>query len=169
MEKYITFSVPIKKKCDNGKTIAYKLRFIDSFRFMSTSLSELVDNMSGKFNSIECKSCTENNRCEECIKLIEGLIKKFPSMYQFFNGDLNKFVSLLRKGFYAYEYMNSWEKFDENSLSPKEDFYSELNLEDITDKDYSHAQKVFEEFCTDIGDYHDLYVQRDTLLLADIF
>ena len=64
MEKYITFSVPIKKECDNGKTIAYKLRFIDSFRFMSTSLSELVDNMSGNFNSIECKSCTENNRCE---------------------------------------------------------------------------------------------------------
>ena len=169
MGKYITFSVPIKKECDNGKTIAYKLRFIDSFRFMSTSLSELADNMSGKFNSIECKSCTENNRCEECIKLIEGLIKKFPSMYQFFNGDLNKFVSLLRKGFYAYEYMNSWEKFDENSLSPKEDFYSELNLEDITDKDYSHAQKVFEEFFTDIGEYHNLYVQSDTLLLADLF
>ena len=125
--------------------------------------------MPGKFNSIECKSCTENNRCEECIKLIEGLIKKFPSMYQFFNGDLNKFVSLLRKGFYAYEYMNSWEKFDENSLSPKEDFYSELNLEDITDKDYSHAQKVFEEFFTDIGEYHNLYVQSDTLLLADLF
>ena len=52
MEKYITFSVPIKKECDNGKKIAYKLRFIDSFRFMLTSLSELVDNMSGNFNSI---------------------------------------------------------------------------------------------------------------------
>ena len=64
MKKYITFSVPIKKECDNGKTIAYKLRFIDSFRFMSTSLSDLVD-MSGKFNSIECKSCAENNRCKE--------------------------------------------------------------------------------------------------------
>ena len=58
MEKHITFSVPIQKKCDDGKTITYKLRFIDSFRFMSTSLSELVDTMSGKFNSIECKSCT---------------------------------------------------------------------------------------------------------------
>ena len=51
--------IPIKKKCDDGKTIAYKLRFIDSFRFMSTSLSELVDNTSGIFNSIECKSCIE--------------------------------------------------------------------------------------------------------------
>ena len=50
MDKYITFSVPIKKEGDNGKKIAYKLRFINSFRFMSTSLSELVDNMSGIFN-----------------------------------------------------------------------------------------------------------------------
>ena len=65
MEKYITFSVPIKKKCDGNKTILYKLRFIDSFRFMATSLSELVDNMSGKSNNIECKSWTEYNRCEK--------------------------------------------------------------------------------------------------------
>ena len=55
------------------------------------------------------------------------------------------------------------------SLPPKKAFYSELNLEDITDKDYDHAQKVFEEFCTGIGHYHDLYVQGDTLLLADVF
>ena len=53
MEKYITFSVSIKKECDDAKTITRKLNFIDSFRFMSTSLSELVDNMPGIFNSIE--------------------------------------------------------------------------------------------------------------------
>ena len=80
MEKYITFSVPIKKEYDDGKTIADKLRFIDSFRFMPTSLSELTDSKSGNFHSIECKSCAENNRCEECKKQIEGLIKKFPSI-----------------------------------------------------------------------------------------
>ena len=97
MEKYITFFVSIKKECDNGKTIAYKFRFIDSFRFMSTSLSDLVDNISGKFNSIEFKSCTENNRCEECKKLIEELIKKFSSMYQFCNGDLNKLYFAAKK------------------------------------------------------------------------
>ena len=107
MEKYIFFSVPVKKKCDDGKIIAHKLRFIYSFRFMSTSLSELVDNMSGNVNSIERKSCTENNRCEQCKKLIEGLIKKFSNIYQFFNGNLNKFVLLLRKGVYPYEYMDS--------------------------------------------------------------
>ena len=67
MEKYITFSLPIKRESDNGKKIAYKLGFIDTFRFMSTSLSELLHNMSGIFNNIECKSCIEkikiNSEC----------------------------------------------------------------------------------------------------------
>ena len=97
MEKYITFSAPIKKKCDECKAITYKLRFIDSFGFMPTSLSQLVDNISGSFNSIECKSCTEKNRCKKCKKIIEGLIKKFPSIYQFCNGDLIKFYFVAKK------------------------------------------------------------------------
>ena len=142
MEKYMTFSIPIKKKCDNGKTITYKLRF----RFMPTSLTELVGNMSRKFNSIECKSCMENNRCEECKQLIEGLIKQFPRICQFCNGDLNNFILLLRKGVYPYEYMDSWGKFDETTLPSKEIFYSNLNLEDISDEDYVHAQKVWDVF-----------------------
>ena len=65
--------------------------------------------------------------------------------------------------------MDSWERFNENFLPPKKDFYSELTLEDINDKDYEHAQKVFKEYCTGMGDYHDLYIQTDTLLLADVF
>ena len=137
---------------------------------MPTLLSELANNMSGNFNGIKCKSCTENNRCKECKKLIERLIKKFPSIYQFCNGDLNKFILLLRKGVYPYEYMDSWEKFDETTLPPKEAFYSNLNLEDISDEDYAHAQKVWDVFeINNRGEYHDLYVQSDTLLLADVF
>ena len=102
--------------------------------------------------------------------LINGLIKKFPNLYQFCNGDINKFVLLLRKGVYPYEYMDSWERFNETSLPDKKAFYSELYLEDITDKDYTHAQKVFKELkLKNLGDYHDLYVQNDTLLLADVF
>ena len=66
--------------------------------------------------------------------------------------------------------MNSWEIVDEISLPDKKAFYNELYLEDITDKDYTHAQKVFKEFnLKNLGDYHDLYVQSDTLLLADVF
>ena len=76
---------------------------------------------------------------------------------------------LLRKGVYPYEYMNSWEKFDETALPPKEAFYSNLNLEDISDEDYAHAQKVWDVFeINNLGEYHDLYVQSDTLLLADV-
>ena len=114
-----------------------------------------------------------NYRCKECkgisTKSINELIEKFPTTYQFCNGDFNKFVLLLRKGVYPYEYIDSWERFNETSLPPKKDFYSELTLEDISDKDYSHAQKVFQEFFTDIGDYHDFYVQCNTWLLVDVF
>ena len=66
--------------------------------------------------------------------------------------------------------MDSWERFNETSLPPKESFYSELNLEDISDKDYLHAQKVWDVFeIRNLGEYHDLYVQADTLLLADVY
>ena len=68
MEKYISFSVPIKKECDNGKMITDNLKFIDIFRFIATSLSELVDNSCGIFNSIKCKSCIEK------LKLIQNAV-----------------------------------------------------------------------------------------------
>ena len=77
---------------------------------------------------------------------------------------------LLRKGVYPYKYMDSWQKFCETAIPPKEAFYSELNLEDITDKNYPHAKKVWKVFeIKNRGEYHDLYVQCDTLLLADEF
>ena len=77
------------------------------------------------------------------MKSVSGLIKKFPNIHQFCNGDINRFVLLLRKGVHPYEYMDSWGRFDETSLPDKNVFYSELYLEDITDKDYAHAQKLF--------------------------
>ena len=77
---------------------------------------------------------------------------------------------MLRRGVYPYEDMDSWEKFDETSLPDKKAFYSNLNLEDISDEDYAHAQKVWDVFeINNLGEYHDLYVQSDTLLLADVF
>ena len=167
MEKYVTFSAPIKKKCDDGKTITYKLGSIDSFRFMPASLSEIL---SGNFNSIESKSCTENNRYDKYKKVMEGLIKKFPSIYQFCNSDLNKFSLLLRKGVCPDEYMDSWEEFGETTLRHKEAFYSNLNLEDISDEDYVHAQKLLHVFeIKNLRKCHNFHAQSDILLLTDVF
>ena len=76
---------------------------------------------------------------------------------------------LLQKGFYPYEYITDWEKFSE-TLSEKEDFYNHLNMEDITDADYTQAKRSSKDFeikC--LGEYYDLYVQSNTLLLADVF
>ena len=117
---------------------------------MSTSLLNLVDNLSGVYDK-ECKKCMErkkirlncefigfkngrlNYKCKECkkscTKVANESIKNFPTLYKFYNGDLNKFFLLLRKGIYPYEYIGSWERFDESKIPPKEAFYSKLNLE----------------------------------------
>ena len=116
-------------------------------------------------------SCHLDNLSEinKKILLIE-LSEKFPNTYKFWNRDLNKFFLLLRKGVYPYEYMDSWERFNETELPDKESFYSELNKEGITDEDYVHAQKVWDTFkINNLGEYHDLQVQADTLQLADVF
>ena len=66
--------------------------------------------------------------------------------------------------------MDDWEKFHETSLPEKEDFYSHLNMEDITDVDYTHTKRVWKDFeIKNLGEYHDLYAQSHTLLLADVF
>ena len=82
------------------------------------------------------------------MKPISGLIRKLSNTLKFCNNDINKLILLIKEGVYPYEYMDSWERFDETSLPDKEAFYSELYIEEITDEDYIHAQKVFEEFNT---------------------
>ena len=188
-EKYITFSVPLKKKIENKDIeINYKIKVIDSCRFMSSSLSKLVDNLSEGIHNNKCFDCKSNLdyvrinknkklllKCFNCNiyykkKFNNDLIKKFINKYSFCDNDLNKFVLLLRKGVYPYEYMDSWERFSDTSLPSKKDFYSNLNMENISDIDYRHANNVFKGFkLENLGDYHDLYVQSDTLLLADVF
>ena len=135
--------------------------------------------MHGKKIVLECRYIGFiNNRlhykCKECndesYKSIIELIEKFPNTHRFCHGDLNKFVLLLKKSVYPYEYIDNWEKFNETSLPDKEAFYSELNKEGITDENYAHAQKVWKvSEIKHFGEYHDLYVQCDTLLLADVF
>ena len=103
-------------------------------------------------------------------KINKELIKRFASTYSLCNNDLNKFILLLRKDVYPYEYMDNWERFNETSLPSKESFYSNLNIEDNDDTDYRHGNNVFNKFkLNNLGDYHDLYAQSDTLLLADVF
>ena len=187
-EKIISFSVPIKKMVDkdqkddndsdndknekNGedekkdkdkkaRIITYRLRFIDSCRFMQDSLSTLADNLSGI-----------NNKVSEIDKKIPhaALIEKFFNTYQLCNNDLNKFALFLRKGIYPYEHMASWKRFKEELLPVKESFYSKLNKEHITDEEYAHAHKVWDTFkIKNLGEYRNLYVQSDTALLADVF
>ena len=151
------------------------------------SLSKLIDNLfEGIHNNkcVDCKSCldyikTKNGKlifeCFNCKqryrkKFNKELIKRFASTYEFCNKDLNKFILLLRKGVYPYEYMDNWERFNETSLPSKESFYSDLNMENIDDIDYGHGNNIFNKFkLNNLGEYHDLYVQSDTLLLADVF
>ena len=105
------------------KKITYRFKSIDSFRFMWTSLSSLVDNLSEKLHSDKCKDCkselvmsVKDNQlifqCLECKKdykkdFNKESIKRFANTYEFCNGDINKFILLLRKGVYPYEYMDT--------------------------------------------------------------
>ena len=74
------------------------------------------------------------------------------------------------KDVYPCEFMDDWKKFNETSLTEKEDFYSHLNMEDFTDVDYIHAKRVSRNFkVKKLGEYHELYVQSNTLLLANAF
>ena len=116
------------------------LTFIDSFQFMSSNLERLVSNLPGKS-------------------------LKYTS--QEFKG--KKLDLMAKKGVYPYDYMDSFDKFNEQ-LPSKEDFYSILNNEYITDKDYQHAKTVWNTFkLSNMGEYHDLYLKSDVLLLADVF
>ena len=144
---------------------------------MSSSLSKLVDNLSeGIHNNkcVDCESCldyvrsTKNEKlilkcfnCEQCYKkkFNKDLTKRFASTYEFCNKDLNKFILLLRKGVYPYEYMDSWKRFNETSLPSKEDFYSNLNMENTDVIGYRYSNNVFKRFeLENLGQYHYLYV-----------
>ena len=124
------------------ESISYKIKFIDRFGFMSSSLSNIVEGLHND-RRIDCKSCLNYMttkydqrsctqlifRCFECKKnykkdFNKELIKRFANIYEFCHGDINKRILLLRKGVYPYEYMDSWERFDETSLPDKDAFYS---------------------------------------------
>ena len=145
-EKYISFTKNTEVGSytnEKGETKPkyHKIRFIDSFKFMADSLDSLVNNLPEY---------------------------SFNNLKKYYTGD--KLSLVKRKGVYPYEYMDSLERFKETKLPPKEAFYSKLNNEDISDKDYAHAQKVWRVFKMEhFQDYHNLYNETDVLLLADVF
>ena len=145
-EKYISFSKYIKvgeyRSRKTGKMVSldFEIRFIDSYKFLQTSLANLVKNLQ--------KDDFYNTKRE---------FKK--------NVDL-----ITRKGVFPYDYVSNLSKLTETQLPPKEEFYSKLNDEDISEEDYYHAIRVWDTFnCKTIRDYHDLYLKSDVLLLADVF
>ena len=145
-EKYISFSKKVKVdeyQNKDGKTVSlnFELRFIDSFKFLQTSLANLVKNLQPD---------------------------DFVNTKEIFKGE--QVDLLIRKGVYPYDYVSSISKFDETQLPAQKEFYSKLNDEDITEDEYQHAINVWKTFgCKNIRDYHDLYLKSDVLLLADVF
>ena len=131
-EDYISFS--IKVEVDESKEI--ELRFIDSFKFMSSSLDSLVNNLArGGSEFFGFEEFSENQ-----YKL---LIKKGIYPYEYMT-DWDKFKE--KKGIYPYEYMTDWDKFKETKLPPREAFYSKLNMSGVCDEDDEHANRTWKEF-----------------------
>ena len=194
-EKFMSFSIPIKKKTyansrsTKKKTLTYYLRFIDSARHMNESLSSLADNLSGLKNCYCEKSSFDNikttynvinneyivnTRCKSCLwrkaVKLSDLVKNFPNTFNLCRANVQKFLLLLTKSVCPYEYMNDMSKFDKKELPTIDNFYSKLNSSGISKEDYSHAKKVWKFFkIKDMGEYNDLYVRSDVAQLSDVF
>ena len=119
----------------------------------------------------------EGNEREKLIELrfmsssLDSLTKNLVSGgKQLFGFEDLQYDLLTRKGIYPYEYMSSWDRFEETQLPPIEAFYSKLNMSSISSNDYQHAQKVWKEFrIHNLRDYHDLYLRTDVVLLANMY
>ena len=117
------------------------MRFIDSFQFMSASLDKLASNL-----------------------------RQEDFTHTRLHTPRDKLQLMIRKGVFCYDYWDGPDKANENQLPSRESFYSRLKEENITEDDYAHAQKVWAEFeLQSLGEYHDLYLKTDVLILADVF
>jgi hypothetical protein len=149
-EKYISFTKEIevnefRGKDGKKKKVKRELRFLDSFKFMASSLRKLVNGL-GKndFRNLDLMSTCYTKKQKELLK---------------------------QEGVYPYEYMDGFDKLGKTmtSLPPKSKFFSKLNNEDISDADYKRAQNVWNVFSMKtMRDCHDLYLKTDVLLLADV-
>ena len=145
-EKYISFSKNIlvdkfKNKKGEEKEVIREIRFIDSLKFMATSLDSLVNNLPKE---------------------------SFKNLTEFYEGEQLDLIK--RKGVFPYDWFDSFDRLSADNLPPKESFHSILNDSGISEEDYQHAQNVWETFnMKTMRDYHDLYLKSDVLLLSDVF
>jgi hypothetical protein len=128
-----------KIQISDDDVIFVKLRFVDSFKFMAASIDELSS----------------------------GLIKEnFTHM----RAQMKNYELLIRKGIFPYDYMDSWDKFLETQLPPREAFFNKLTNKSISENDYKYAQEIWDKYeIKDLGEYSDLYLKTDVILLTDIF
>ena len=144
-ENYISFSAKVEvdryiDRSGNEKVKEMELRFVDSFKFMSSSLDSLVNNLAKGGDQLLA--------------------------FEDYNSEQRKL--LIRKGVYPYEYMNSWDKFEETKLPSRDEFYSKLNMSGINK--YQHARNIWDKLgLKNMGDYHDLYLKTDVILLTNVF
>ena len=179
MEKYMAFM------------FGNHLNFIDSFQFMRSSLDKLVQNVTkcGKCETCKPDSCIRRSESDKgriiqhktsypclefknCKKIGKSCVN--PVYYNLkytseeFKG--NRLHLMSKKGVYPYDHMDSFKKFNQTELPTKEQFYSVLNDQHITNDEYDHAKKVWKAFNIEtMGEYHDLYLKSDVLLLVDVF
>ena len=141
-ENYISFSAHVLVlEYDDGRIKTIELMFIDSYKFMASSLNSLTTN------------------------LVKGGKRLFD-----LDDNLAKYKLLTRKGVYHYEYVDSWDRFNETRLPSIDKFYSKLNGVGISEDDYKHANNVWSDFnIQNLGEYHDLYLRTDVVLLANVF
>ena len=184
-EKYKAFSTATMYKTVDDYGIPCNLRFNDSNKFMLGSLDNHVTNLSELYvcnclnksdQQIKIKYDDKNiyARCKSCTKRskqsLDFLKSLFPNTFHLTNGNINKFILLLKKGVYPYESMNELNKFNETELPAIDKFYSKLNLKNICKEDHRHAQNIWNTFnIKNLGEYHDLCVQSDATQLAGIF
>ena len=143
------------------------LVFIDSMQFMNFSLDSLVGSLVDEDLNNLSKECEDKS-----FKLVKYLHKHVDSFKKFAEYEFDdKCLGLIKeKGVYPYEYMDSFKKFDECELPDKDVFFSSLNGVGITDEDYLKAKSVWDVFgIKNLGEYHDLYLKTDVLLLCDVF
>lgn len=155
-EQYISFSKNIKVDeyiNDKDKTVnvMFEIRFIDTYGFMASSLTGLIDNLKKGGKNIA-----------EWRKIFKNVSNEFK--------DDEQFVLMIQKGIYPYDYIDNYEKLLESKLPKKKDFNNKLTFSKCSDEDYKQAQLVWKTLkCYTFMDYHNIYLKSDVLLLADVW